>query len=161
VNYKVETKYNTTFGLGANYISGDKNKADNQLNTYNLIYSKPSYGLAAPIGSSNIVNLNPYIRINPIKKLSIYAGVYFLSRQSNQDGTYSPGMAQVRPTPNKLFASSNKEIGKQYAFETTYIYNQNLSFALDGAYFSAGNYVMETGKGLDIKYISFKSTFKF
>ena len=52
INYKLETKYNTIFGLGANYISGDKNNADNQLNTYNLIYSKPSYGLAAPIDSN-------------------------------------------------------------------------------------------------------------
>jgi Alginate export len=161
VNYKVDSKLNFIIGLGANYISGDKNKTDNQLNTYNLIYSKPSYGLAAPIGSSNIVNFNPYIRVNPIQKMSVYAGIYFLNRQSNQDGTYSPGMAQVRPTPANLFASTEKSIGTQYALEMSYTLNKNISFALDGAYFSAGKYVAATGKGLDIKYISFKSTFKF
>jgi hypothetical protein len=161
INYKIETKYNFTVGVAANYISGDKNKSDNQLNTYNLIFSKPSYGLAAPIGSSNIENLNPYVKLNPIKKLSVYAGVYFMMRQSTQDGTYSPGMGQVRPTPTNLFISNRKSIGTQYALETWYDYNKNLSFAIDGAYFKAGSYVKETGKGLDISYISFKSTFKF
>jgi hypothetical protein len=161
INYKIETKYNVIFGVGANYFTGDKNKSDNQLNTYNLIFSKPSYGLAAPIGSSNIQNLNPYVRLNPIKKLSVYAGVYFMTRQSTQDGTYSPGMAEVRPTPAKLFVSNKKSIGTQYALETSYEYNRNLAFAIDGAYFKAGNYVKETGKGLDIKYISFKAAFKF
>lgn len=160
INYKFETKYNTIFGLGTNYISGDNDKSDNQLNTYNLIYSKPSYGLAVPIGSSNIVNVNPYFRINPIKKLGVYAGIYFINRQSNQDGTYTPGMAQVRPTPAKLFASTEKNIGTQYALELSYIFNNNLTFALDGSYFTAGNYVKETGNGKNITYLSVKTTFK-
>jgi hypothetical protein len=161
INYKIETKYNSTFGVGANYFSGDKNKSDNELNTYNLIFSKPSYGLASPIGSSNIENINPYLKVNPIKKLSVYAGVYFMMRQSTQDGTYSPAMGQVRPRPTNLFVSDKKSIGTQYALETAYELNKNISFAIDAAYFKAGNYVKETGKGLDIRYISFKSTFKF
>ncbi len=161
INYKIEKKYNLIFGVGANYISGDKNRTDNQLNTYNLIFSKPSYGLAAPIGSSNIANINPYIKLNPIKRLSVYAGVYFMQRQSTQDGTYSPGMAQVRPTPINLFTSNKKEIGTQYALETSYDLNKNISFTIDAAFFKAGTYVKETGKGLDISYLSGKATFKF
>jgi hypothetical protein len=161
INYKIDQKLNLIIGLGANYISGDKDKTDTKLNTYNLIFSKPSYGLAAPIGSSNIENINPYIRMNPIKKLSVYAGVYFMRRNSNQDGTYSPRMTEVRPSPGNLFASAKREIGTQYAIETSYNLNQNISFAIDGAYFQAGEYVKETGKGLNISYLSFKSTFKF
>jgi Alginate export len=148
-------------GVSGNYISGDKDKTDNILNTYNLIFSKPSYGLAAPIGSSNITNVNPYLKINPIKKLNVYAGVYFLSRQSNQDGTYSPGMAQVRPTPANLFTSAKKAIGTQYAVETGYNVNQHFFFAVDAAYLKADSYVKETGKGKDITYLSFKAAFKF
>jgi Alginate export len=161
INYKLEDKYRFTLGIGANYISGDKNKSDNQLNTYNLIFSKPQYGLAAPIGSSNIVNFNPYVKVHPLKKLSVLAGVYFMQRQSTQDGTYSPGMAELRPNPSNLFLSTKKSIGTQYALETNYELNNHFSFAFDGAYFKAGNYVKETGKGLDIKYVAFKSTFKF
>jgi hypothetical protein len=160
-SYVINKKNNFIFGIGGNYISGDKNKTDNTLNTYNLIFSKPSYGLAAPIGSSNIVNVNPYIKINPVKKLNVYAGVYFINRQSNQDGTYSPGMAQVRPTPANLFTSGKKEIGTQFAIETGYNVTQHFFFAVDAAYLKAGNYVKETGKGEDITYVSFKGAFKF
>jgi hypothetical protein len=161
VNYVLRKKNSFTIGVGSNYISGDKNNADNVLNTYNLIFSKPSYGLAAPIGSSNIVNINPYVKISPTKKLNVFAGVYFLNRQSSQDGTYSPGMAQVRPTPANLFASTKKGIGTQYAIETGYNLNNHFFFAIDAAYLKAGNYVKETGKGKDITYISFKGAFKF
>jgi Alginate export len=161
INYQIDAKFHLIAGISANYISGDKNNADNQLNTYNLLFSKPSYGLAAPIGSSNIININPYFKINPVKKLSVYAGVYWMQRQSSQDGTYSPGMAQVRPLPSNLFTSSKKKIGTQYALETSYEMNQHFSFAIDAAYFKAGNYVKETGKGLNIAYWAFKATFKF
>jgi hypothetical protein len=161
VNYKLDTKTNFTIGLGANYFTGDRSKSDKILNTYNLIFSKPSYGLSSPIGSSNIVNINPYIRVNPTKKLSVYAGVYLLNRQSNQDGTYSPGMAQVRPTPPTLFISTKKGIGTQYALETGYNVNKHLFFAVDFAYLKAGSYVKETGKGKNITYASFKGAFKF
>ncbi len=159
-NYILHSKSHLTIGVGANYISGDKSPIDNQLNTYNLIFSKPQYGLAAPIGSSNIENLNPYIKMRPTKKLSILGGVYFMRRQSIQDGTYSPGMAQVRPTPAKLFVSSKSNIGTQYALETNFNWTKNISFSIDAAYFASGNYVKETGKGLNISYVSFKSTLK-
>jgi hypothetical protein len=161
INYKIDQKLNLIIGLGANYASGDKDKSDTKLNTYNPIFAKSAFGLAAPIGSSNIENINPYIKINPIKKLSVYATVYFMQRNSDQDGTYSPGMTEVRPNPSKLFASNKQGIGTQYSIETSYALNKNISFAVDGAYFQAGNYVKETGKGLDIRYLSFKSTFKF
>jgi Alginate export len=161
VNYKISTKNNVIIGVAGNHISGDKSRSDNELNTYNLIYSKPSYGLAAPIGSSNIENINPYLKVNPTKKLLLQAGIYFMQRNSNQDGTYSPGMAQLRPNREKLYASTAREIGTQYSLETNYLLNNNVSFAADFAYFVAGQYVKETGKGQNITYLSIKSTIKF
>jgi hypothetical protein len=161
LNYKISQKNNVIIGVAGNHISGDKDRSDNELNTYNLIYSKPSYGLAAPIGSSNIENINPYLKINPTKGLFLQAGIYFMQRNSNQDGTYSPGMGQVRPTPNLLFSSTNRGLGSQYSFESSYVLNNHVSFAADFAFFEAGNYVKSTGKGQNISYISLKSAVKF
>jgi hypothetical protein len=107
------------------------------------------------------VNINPYIRINPVNKLSIYAGIYLLQRQSIQDGTYSPGLVQVRPTPANIFASKKKGIGTQYALETNYDLNKNISFAIDGAYFVAGDYVSETGKEMNIFYLALREQSNF
>lgn len=159
--YVIDHENSFIGGIAVNVISGDKNRFDQQLNTYNLLFSKPSYGLAAPIGSSNIINLNPFIRINPMQSLSLYAGVYLMKRQSSVDGTYTPAMAQVRPSPSNLFISNAQNIGTQYAFESVYTINPRLNLALDFAFFKAGNYVKETGKGLNTTYTAFKSTFKF
>ncbi|MGL4630460.1 MAG: alginate export family protein [Leadbetterella sp.] len=161
VNYRLSDKNSVILGLAANYISGDKDRTDQELNTYNLIFSKPSYGLAAPIGSSNIENINPYLKLNPLKKVFLQAGMYFMQRNSNQDGTYSPGMAQLRPNRDKLYASTNRAIGTQYSFEANYNPTHKLSFATEMAFFEAGQYVKETGKGQNITYFSIKSSFKF
>lgn len=164
VSYKVLLKNNFILGLGANYMSGDKNKTDNQLNTYNSIFSKPPFGLVAPIGLSNIVNINPYFKINPTKKSNIYAGAYWLWRQSNQDGTYSPGAGgaiETRPIPTMLFASEKKEIGTLLVLESNYFVNKNVSLGFDASYFFAGNYIKETGKGKDVTYLSSKIAYKF
>ena len=84
-----------------------------------------------------------------------------MQRQSNQDGTYSPGMAEVRPTPTNLFTSTAREIGTQYAVETNLEINHHFSFAVDAAYFNAGQYVKETGNGKNITYLAGKVTLKF
>lgn len=161
VNYKLVSKNNFLMGLGSNYISGDRSKDDNQLNTYNLLFSKPQYGLTAPIGATNMVNINPYIKINPTKKSNIYLGTYFMWRQSNQDGTYSPAAVEVRPAPQLISTSTKKQIGTLLALESAYSVNKHLLFAFDASYFIAGKYVKETGKGKDITYLSFKANYKF
>ncbi|CAN5396807.1 alginate export family protein [soil metagenome] len=161
INYKIDTKFKFLLGLASNYNSGDRNKNDRQLNTYNLIFSKPQYGMTAPIGSSNIVAINPYLKINPTEKINLYAGVYLMWRQSNQDGTYSPISIEVRPTPVSLFNSTKKDIGVQLSTEANYMVNKNLSLGYEVAYFFAGKYVKETGNGKNITYTSFKVGYKF
>ena len=142
-------------------MSGDKSKNDNQLNTYNLLFSKPQYGLTAPIGATNLINVNPYLKINPTKKIYIYISSYFMWRQSNQDGTYAPTAVEMRPVKTELFASTKKTIGTLLSLESAYSITKNLSFAIDASYFFAGSYIKETGKGKDITYLSFKGTYKF
>ncbi|MCE3076240.1 alginate export family protein [Chryseobacterium gwangjuense] len=161
VNITVFPSKKGIIGFAANLASGDKNKTDNKLNTYNLLYAKPAYGLAAPIGATNMLSIYPYIKINPVQKLNILAEAFFLARNSNQDGTYSPGMIQNRPKPNSLFNSEKKTLGQYYVLETNYQQDSNLSFALDASYFKVGSYPKTTGVGDDILYLSFKTTFKW
>jgi len=148
-------------GFAVNGASGDKDNEDHKLNTYNLLYAKPAYGLAIPIGATNMISIYPYVKLNPVSKLNIGAQVFFLARNSNQDGTYSPGMVENRPSPTLLFTSSKKPLGVFYVVETSYQKNKNLSFSFDASYFGAGDYPLATGNGKDIMYVSFKSTFKF
>lgn len=161
INFKLALQNKLVVGVGSNYISGDKNKNDSQLNTYNLIFSKPQYGLTAPIGATNLVNINPYIKISPTPKSNIYISNYFMWRQSKQDGTYSPGAIEVRPNPSLIFASDKRKIGNLLVLESAYFINKRFSFAFDLSYFFAGGYVKATGKGKDITYLSLKGSYKF
>jgi len=164
VNYLLNAKHNIMLGISTNYMTGDKSPNDDKLNTYNSMFSKPPFGLVAPIGLSNIVNINPYIKMNPTVKSNVYMGVYWLKRQSNQDGTYAPGAGgaiETRPIPTLLYSSTSKDIGTLFVLESNYFLNKNLSFGYDASYLTAGNYPKETGSGRNILYLSFKSIFKF
>jgi hypothetical protein len=148
-------------GFTFNYISGDQSPGDDVLNTYNMLYSKPTFGLSAPIGSTNIINLKPTLEYNPRPNIRIILSSYFMYRQSANDGTYTPGRIQIRPIPQELFLSEEKEIGRQVSLELWYLKDANWGFFADFAYFNPGNYVKETGQGKPIKYLSGKVSYKF
>ena len=160
VNFTFLPSKKGVLGFTTNATSGDVDGKDNKLNTYNLLYAKPAYGLAIPIGSTNILSLSLYLKINPFPKLNILTQVFFLARNSIQDGLYSPGMTQNRPKAISKF-TPEKTLGEFYLLEMVYQKSNNISFALDASFFKAGPYPKVTGNGKDITYLSFKSTFKF
>ncbi len=162
LNYKPPRNPSFAMGLSLNYFSGDKSPGDGKLNTYNMLYSKPQFGLTAPIGSSNIINVNPHIDFTPIKRLNTSAGVYWMWRHSVKDGIYSPLASTVlaRQSSTHLNAE-NRQIGTQLTLETNYVVNTHLSFSLDAGYFVAGRYIKESGSGKNIMYLSIKGSFKF
>ena len=152
---------NVLIGLACNYVTGDRNNSDKQLNTYNLLFAKPQYGLAAPIGATNIVTVNPYLKFNPARKINVYAGVNFMWRQSNQDGIYSPGAIEMHPATGEVVGSAKKQIGTLWVMESNYLLTKYVSFSIDASYLAAGSYIRQTGKGKDIMYVSFKAGYRF
>ena len=117
--------------MAANISSGDKNNSDNKLNTYNLLFAKPAYGLAIPLGSANMISIYPYIKINPVPKLNILTQVFFLQINSDQDGLYSPSMIMVRPQPETSSNSNSMYMGTFFVLETSYQYSENFSLSFD------------------------------
>ena len=148
-------------GFSGHIASGDKDPGDGKLNTYNLLYAKPAFGLVAPIGATNMMSLSGYLKMSPVPKLNVLAQAFFLSRNSNRDGVYSPGMVQNRPAPAATADSDRKTLGQLYLLETAYQLTPGFSLAFDGSYLQAGRYPKATGNGEDTLYLSFKSTFKW
>ncbi len=161
INIGVVAKTGIVFGIAGNYVSGDRDNSDKQLNTYNSLFSKPQYGLTAPIGATNIITFNPYIRSTPIKRLNAMLGAYFLWRQSDKDGSYSPDGTEIRPKLEKLLSVTDKQIGTLLVFESNYSINKHFSISIDVSRFFAGRFLGQTGKGDDITYLSFKAGYKF
>lgn len=160
INIMLFKKSKMLLGIAGNNVSGDRDINDNTLNTYNTLFSKPQFGLAAPIGASNIITFNPYLRISPVRKISIYAGAYKMWRQSDQDGSYTPDGTQSRPRPDKVSIATNKRLGTLASLETNYSVSKHISFAFDASHFFAGKFMTQTGRGKDITYLSLKASYK-
>lgn len=146
-------------GIGASYVTGDYDPNDNALNTYNPLYPKPVYGLATPQGPSNIAHIKPTVGIQPSENLFVNFGWYYLARTSVHDGTYSPGMTQVRPFPDS--ESDKHGVGIQYGLDVFYVVNQNLTFLLFTSYVTPAGYVKETGEGKNTYFLAAAAQFKF
>jgi len=152
-------KLKPTVGLGGSYITGDQKPNDQKLNTYDPMYPKPTFGLAAPLGPSNMTSIRPIVGIQPVQSMFMNFSVYFLARQSSNDGTYTPDMTQVRPFPP--FESDKKKIGTQYALDIFYIPSPNFTFLSFITYVKPGDYVLETGEGKPIFYFAISGAYKF
>lgn len=160
LSYAVPEK-KAVIGIAGNYASGDKSNNDGRLNTYNALFSKPPYGLTAGIGAANIVTGNPYLKLTANKRSSLYAGAYFMRRQSADDGMYTPGGTEVRPRFGAPMAAVDKRIGTLLSIETNYTLSGHFSCAVDASHFFAGAFIRQTGKGKDIDYLALKVSYKF
>lgn len=147
-------------GVAGSYISGDRSATDNESNTFDPLYPKPTFGLAAPLGPSNITNIRPMAGISPAKGLTLTGSVYFLKRESNQDGTYAPSMVQVRAFPEQDVTTA-KGIGTQYAFDIFYFPNPHWSFVSFLSYITPDDYVKNTGVGKELFFASAIVGYKF
>ena len=146
-------------GIGASYITGDYDANDNQMNTFDPMYPKPVYGLAIPQGPTNISHIRPTFGFQPTDKLFFNFRYYYLARTSIQDGTYTPGMVQVRPIPN--ITSDKRRLGNQFALDVFYIINQHFTFLNFVSHVEAGPYPMETGAGKNVFYWASALQYKF
>jgi len=147
--------------LSLKYISGDRSPGDDVLNTYNMLFSKPSFGLSIPIGATNLVDVGPSFEYQPLAKVRIIMSSHFMWRQSENDGIYTPGRIQTRPNSAQLFQSERKDIGQKLSLECWYLPDYSWNLYLELSHILPGMFVKETGQGKAISYFSGKFTFKF
>ncbi|RWY55664.1 alginate export family protein [Mucilaginibacter gilvus] len=145
-------------GLKTEAISGDKNYNDGKLNTFNPLFPRGSYfGLAALIGPSNLLDAHPYIQISLSKKLTLSEDYDMFWRMSRNDGLYAVNSKLLYSGKN----TSSKQIGRQLGTALDYNANKFLSFKQELTWFSAGDYLKESGPGKDIIMVGSTITLKF
>ena len=80
-----------TINLRNDYISGDSQKGDGKLQTFNPIYPKGGYfGFSPQIGPVNLIDIHPYATYNITDNMTAQADVVLNWRYSLQDGIYRP-----------------------------------------------------------------------
>ncbi|MBC6110900.1 alginate export family protein [Pedobacter fastidiosus] len=152
------SKLKPQIGLKTEAISGDKNTADNRLNTFNPLFPKGAYfGLAALIGPYNLMDIHPYVQLNLTKKLLIAVDYDMFWRMNRNDGLYAVNGKLIYPS----MVGSSKHIGKQLGGALEYSPNIHLSFKQEITWFSARDYLKTAGPGKDILMTGSTITLKF
>jgi len=139
IGYMFENiKFKPTVNLRNDYISGDKNQGNGNLQTFNPLYPKGGYfGFSPQVGPVNLIDIHPYATMDLLSNLKMQVDVVLNWRYSTQDGVYRPsGMLNLRGS-----ASDEKYIGTAYLANFTYSVNQYISVVSGIQYFKTGAFI--------------------
>lgn len=149
-------------GLSGNFFTGDKDPADNEINTYNTMFGKPPYGQAAMQGLANSKNINPYLRVYLNTNVNVLGGMNIVRRVSNKDAVYSNGMRVIRPqAEDKLLDYSSGKIGQVFNLDVNLKFGNNFSATIQGATYVANDFIKQSGKSNQVYFFSTRGVYRF
>jgi hypothetical protein len=161
--FDVSRRINKSYfiGFSGNWVPGDKNYTDNQLNTFNTLFARPPFGQTVSLNITNTLNLSPYFKYQPNDFANIILRASFVSRESTEDGLFTPNMSPMRPLLNHLVDSKAKAVGNIYTIETNLNFSKRWVALLEFGFCEAGQYLKDTGKGKNVYYWALRSGYKF
>lgn len=144
-------------GLRADIASGDDDRGDGDLGTFNPLFPRGSYFTEnALIGPANFIDLHPYLTLKPHPALSVTAGADFLWRQSTGDAIYrQPNIPIARTAGHR-----SRYTGTQPYLLTTWQIDPHASLTLTYVHFAAGEAIRDAGGG-DSDYVGGWVSYRF
>ncbi len=159
VSRQMGSKY--FWGFSGNWVPGDKNYLDDQLNTFNTLFARPPFGQTVALNITNTLNLSPYIKYQANDLINLTLRASFVTRQSLSDGIFTPNMTPMRPLPNQVIESKKNGIGNIYTLDNNFIFSKRWIGLAELGICDAGDYLKETGRGKDVFYFAMRSAYKF
>lgn len=145
-------------GLRANAISGDTDRNDDTLGTFNALYPRGGYfGEIGVVGPSNLLNLHPQVDFNLRRDLVLTFDTVLFWRYSLDDGLYGPPGNLVR-APGE---ADGRFIGTQPSVILTYRPTDQLQFVATYTVFFPGRFIEQTGPDETIHFVRLEALFKF
>lgn len=139
IGYSFEDiRFKPTINLRNDYISGDKNKGNGSLQTFNPLFPKGGYfGFSPQVGPVNLIDIHPYATMDLLPMLKMQFDVVFNWRFSTQDGIYRPSGSLNLPGS----ASDERYIGTAYLANFVYSINKYISVVSGIQYFKTGAFI--------------------
>jgi len=160
IGYMFEHRWGKpTINLRHDYISGDQNPNDRVLQTFNPLYPKGGYfGFSPQIGPVNLIDIHPYVTLNPTSKLILQADAVFNWRYSLQDGVYRPSGGFNLSGEG----SEKRYIGTAWLLSGLYSFNRFLSANIGIQYFKTGSFIQNViATPKDGLFVNARIAFKF
>lgn len=145
-------------GLKANVISGDRDPADVDLETFHPLFPKGRYfGELSPIGPANLIHLNPSLRLDLAGCLRLYGNLAFYLRESVEDAVYSLGALQIV----RSGTGDARYIGTQAEVLLESQLGRHVSLGGSYSLFTGGSFVADAGAAETIHFVGLEAQYRF
>jgi len=154
----LQTPLQPQLGLQVDFISGDHDPQDPDLETFNPMFPNGKYfGALSPIGPRNLIHVRPSATIRPYKGVAVSLTGVAYWRESTNDGIYGiPGIL-VRSGQD----SDERFIGKQIELAVAWQATKELNLSTSLSAFDPGPFIKDTGPARTIKMAAAAANFRF
>ncbi len=142
------------FGSKFDIASGDRNRYDNKLGTFNPLFFKAGYfNDASVIKPANVMDIHPSLQFEPFKEITVTLGSDILWRATTQDAIYAPpGNIELPAGIGKHYVATSSEAAMQWQF------NRHIVWTVSYVHMFTGSYV-QLAKGGDVNFLGSWVTF--
>jgi hypothetical protein len=138
-----------------NVASGDSDRRDGVLGTFDPLYPNQSYfSEAGFISPSNFFDIHPSVQLELARDVTFETNWDFLWRQSAGDGLYVPPLVPLVPGGGDTY------IGNQVSAAAEWRIERHTSLTVNYTHFAAGNTILQAG-GKSADYFAAWLTYKF
>lgn len=150
-------RFSPRAGFKANFISGDEDPNDQDIETFNPLFPKGKYfGELTPIGPQNLINLHFDLSLSLTGKLKFLFSVVPYWRYSSNDAIYDIGGNIVRRSEG----ITARFIGAVWEPVLTYQFSWGMEGLVSYSQFHAGDFIRETGPHKTIRFAGLELLFK-
>jgi len=155
--YTFDAPWQPRLGLRTDMASGDGQRGDKRIGTFDPLYGKNGYyGEAGITTLANLVAVGPQLAFSPVPALRIEPAIFAVWKQNTHDGVYFTGMGLAPGSTD----TDSRRLGTIYKTYVRWLATRNLTVDLDWEYFEVAGGLREAG-GKSQHFISLRPTLRF
>ncbi len=144
---------NPIFWLYYDVASGDQNPNKGGYHTYSQLFPFGHYylGWIDVVGRQNIQDINAHVYLYPTKWITLNAQFHQFSLVSSRDALYGASGAVLR---RDATGKAGRDVGQEIDLIANFHMNKYTDFLVSYSYLRAGNFLQQTGSGIDPQALS-------
>ncbi len=156
--YRFDAPWSPSIMLSANISSGDSDRDDGRLETFDALYPRGSYfSEIAQVGPSNFYNINPYLGFQPREDIVVSMDFNWFWRNELNDGVYGPPGNIVRLPQG----SSERLVSTAFSGSIEWQASEKLFLGFVMTHSQPGAFIEETGPSDNALFTEFTLEYVF
>lgn len=151
-------KFRPRIGLRADVASGDGDRSDKTLGTFNALFPKGAYFSEADLlGPYNLMDLHPSFSLDLSRTFTLTPDLDFFWRQSTNDGIYSAPGVLLRSGEQ----SQARYVGAHAGTQFVWMPDRHWSATWVYLHFFPGRFLRESGSASPVDFVAAWLTYRF